>query len=258
MKRILFEFEDLSWFPAVIRDGGTDYLRYLLTAGNIYKPVTAFIIEGLEKTKAEQLIDLCSGGGGAIAQVQQNIKEQNGQDVRIILTDKFPNKNTFEFLRQRSHGKINYTGDNIDATNVPLSLKGFRTIFSGIHHFDKHTVKLVIKDAVDAKEGIGIFDGGDKNILVIIGIILLHPVAMLLFTPFFKPFRWSRLLFTYIIPLIPLYTIWDGVVSIIRLYRPAELLQLAKEVDDSNYIWKAGKVKNKLGINVAYLVGYPH
>lgn len=30
-KRIhLFEFEDFSWFPGIIRTGGTDYLRYFL------------------------------------------------------------------------------------------------------------------------------------------------------------------------------------------------------------------------------------
>ena len=32
-------------------------------------------------------------------------------------------------------------------------------------------------------------------------------------TPFVRPFRWSRLLFTYVIPLIPLLVLFDGTVS---------------------------------------------
>ncbi|MBC8172783.1 MAG: hypothetical protein H7X71_02655, partial [Chitinophagales bacterium] len=104
---------------------------------------------------------------------------------------------------------------------------------------------------------IGIFDGGDKNIFIILGIILIHPVIFFLFTPFFKPFRFSRLFFTYIIPVIPLCTIWDGVVSILRLYTPDELLKLAGEADNKNYVWKSGKVKNRFGMHITYLVGYP-
>jgi hypothetical protein len=88
-------------------------------------------------------------------------------------------------------------------------------------------------------------------------IVLFHPIVFLLFTPFFKPFRISRIIFTYLIPIIPFCTVWDGVVSITRLYSPATLLKMANEVDSETYTWKAGKLKNKLGMNVAYLLGYP-
>jgi hypothetical protein len=110
---------------------------------------------------------------------------------------------------------------------------------------------------VNAKSGIGIFDGGDKNIFTVLGIILLHPIAFFLFTPFFKPFRFSRIFFTYLIPIIPLCTIWDGVVSIIRLHNPGQLIEMAEEVDRVNYSWKAGTVKNKFGMRIAYLIGTP-
>jgi hypothetical protein len=65
------------------------------------------------------------------------------------------------------------------------------------------------------------------------------------------------LLFTYLIPVIPFCTIWDGIVSIIRLYKPAELLVIASSVDNDSYLWKAGKMKSKFGMHVTYLVGYP-
>jgi hypothetical protein len=257
MKIRLFEFEDFPWFPEIIRSGGTDYLRYLLTATNIYQPITPLLVKGIEKTGSDNILDLCSGGGGAIQQVQSNIKKQFNKDIEIRLSDKFPNLEAFKYLEKQSAGKISFETDPVDAAKVPLDLKGFRTIFSGFHHFNEVTAKAVLKDAVDAKAGIGIFDGAEKNIFTILGIMIFHPLAFIFFTPFFRPFKLSRLFFTYILPLIPLYTIWDGVVSIIRLYRPTELLRLASETDDEHYEWLAGRVKNKLGIGVAYLVGYP-
>jgi hypothetical protein len=136
-------------------------------------------------------------------------------------------------------------------------LKGFRTIFSGFHHFDNSSAKAVLKNAVDAKTGIGIFDGGNKNILAILAILVVHPIIFFVFTPFYRPFRFSRLFFTYIIPIIPFCTVWDGIVSIIRLYKPSELLQIANEVEPDTYHWNSGKKKSKFGLNVTFLIGYP-
>ena len=257
LRNILFEFEDLPWFPDTIRESMTDYLRYLITKVNFYKSIVPLIIEGLNKTNSSQIIDLCSGGGGAIRQIQEGIKRQSGKDIKIILTDKFPNKSAFEFLAEKTNGNISFSDQSIDATGVPATMVGFRTIFSGFHHFDTRMAKAVLKNTVEAKSGIGIFDGGDKNILAILFILIMHPILFFIFTPFFKPFRFSRIIFTYLIPIIPFCTVWDGIVSIIRLYKPKELVKIANEIDHENYFWQAGRMKTKHGLHVTYLIGYP-
>jgi len=256
-KNLLFEFEDLSWFPNTIRESMTDYLRYLITALDFYKPVIPLILGGLDQTKTNQITDLCSGGGGAIEQIRNNLLQESGFEINITLTDKYPNIKAFEFLSSRTNGLISFSNMPVDAADVPATLGGFRTVFSGFHHFNRRTAKSVIQNAVDAKSGIGIFDGGNKNIFAVLGLIIMHPVVFFLFTPFFKPFRFSRYLFTYLIPVIPLCTVWDGIVSIIRLYKPNELLEIAKEVNSENYYWQAGKMKSKYGLKVTYLIGYP-
>lgn len=253
----LFEFEDLSWFSGTIRESMMDCLRFIITTIKIYEPVTPLIIEGLHRTNENQILDLCSGGGGATEQILKNINLQSNDKIKIVLTDKFPNVNAFRLIAAGSNGDISFSEISVDAANVPTNLKGFRTIYSAFHHFSKPFGKAVIQNAVDAKSGIGIFDGGDKNIFVMMGMIPFHIVLFFFCTPFFKPFRISRLFFTYLIPVIPFCQIWDGIVSVIRLYKPDELLQMAKEVDDENYFWNAGKIKNKFGIHVTYLIGYP-
>ena len=252
-----FEFEDLAWFPNTLRESMTDYLRYLITMVNFYKPIIPLIFRGLNHTNSTQIIDLCSGGGGAIEQIHHYLLQQYNSEIKIILTDKYPNKNAFELISAKTKGGISFSITSIDAADVPTSLKGFRTIFSGFHHFNYRIAKSVIKNAVDANSGIGIFDGGDKNIFAVLGIILFHPILFFLFTPFFKPFRFSRLFFTYIMPIIPFCTVWDGIVSIFRLYTPNELLKIANEVDNENYYWEAGKMRSKFRMNVTYLIGYP-
>ena len=252
----LFEFEDLSWFPNFLREGMTDYLRFVLNAANFYYPATTVIREGLQNAEHFKIVDLCSGGGGAIKMVQKNFYDAYNLILPVILTDKFPNVDAYCLLKHESNGDIDFVDNSVDAMNVPSELTGLRTIFSAFHHFNKNQAKLVLQNAVKARQPIAVFDGGDKNIFTVLGIIVLHPVIFFLFTPFFRPFRFSRIIFTYLLPLIPLCTIWDGVVSIMRLYRPAELLAIANSINGNPFTWKAGNLKNKFGMKVTYLLGY--
>ncbi len=257
MRVQLFEFEDLSWFPDVIRTGGTDFLRYFLVASELYKPVIPLISNTLKELHETKIIDLCSGGGGYIEQVYDEINKINGHKISITVTDKFPNIEAYDFLTKKTNDGITYLSESIDAANVPKELKGFRTMFSAVHHFQPEQIKSVLKNAVENQAAIGFFDGGEKSIFAILGLLIVHPIAFLIFTPFFKPFKISRLFFTYLVPLIPIYTVWDGVVSILRMYEPTELRQIAEEVEAENYVWTSGKTKNRFGIRATYLIGYP-
>ena len=52
----------------------------------------------------------------------------------------------------------------------------------------------------------------------------LTPIAV---TPLIRPLRWSRLLWTYLIPLVPVITLFEGLVSCLRTYSVQELHDLA-------------------------------
>jgi len=119
-----------------------------------------------------------------------------------------------------TNGKISFIETPVDATRVPIGIEGFRTMFTAIHHFRPTQVKEILKNAIDNGKPIAFFDSGDKNLLIFLSIFIVHPIVFFICTPFFKPFRLSRLLFTYIIPVIPICTFWDGLVSILRLYEP--------------------------------------
>lgn len=256
MRIHLFEFEDLTWFPDFIRQGITDFIRYFLNLMNFYHPVYKIISDVLDITKENQILDLCSGGGGVILQLQKKLSKNHSKDVNIILSDLYPNIDAFKHIQARSGGMIDYISFPVNAASASTEYKCLRTVFSASHHFEPQVLKSVLADAVRNNAPIGIFDCGDKNIITMFGMIFVQPLLSIFITPFIKPFKFSRLIYTYILPLIPLCTIWDGVVTILRLYSPEELLKIAKSVDSENYTWKAGKLRNRVGINVAYLVGW--
>ena len=252
-----FEFEDQSWFPGIVRDSMTDYLQFLFHFFNLYQPILPLLKEALAKARADQILDLCSGGGGAMESIYENLKSTFNPGIKITLSDLFTSEIKYKYLYEKTGEGISFISSPVDAGKVPSDLKGLRTLFSGFHHFDEEKATEVLKNAVDARVGIAIFDGGDRNLWMILLIIIFHPILLLICTPFLRPFSFSRLIFTYLIPVIPFCTVWDGVFSVFRLYDPADLLQIAHKTNSSDYTWTTGKVRNKFRMNIAYLIGYP-
>ena len=257
MKLRGFEFEDQPWFPGVIRNYMTDYLRFLFHVFKLYHPVFPLLKQALLKTNSHQILDLCSGSGGAMEDIYLNLKTTFNKDIQIILSDLFPSLIIYDQLNNQTKRGISYISTPIDASDVPPELNGLRTMFSGFHHFEPKRAMAVLENAVHAKKAIGIFDGGNRSLWMVLLLIVAHPVLLFLCTPFFRPFRISRLIFTYLIPVIPFCTLWDGIFSISRLYMPDEMLQMAMAAESRDYTWISGKVKNKFGLSIAYLVGYP-
>ncbi|WP_426059695.1 class I SAM-dependent methyltransferase [Hymenobacter sp. B1770] len=254
----LFEFEDLPWFPTVIRAGLMDYLRFMISALGIYRPIAPLLAEGLRCTGQTHLLELGAGAGGGTETVWRALQAEGLRDTTITLTDLYPQPDAWADIAQRTAGAIGYEPASVNALSVPAQLRGFRTIFSAFHHFPPAAAQAMLHDAVRAGTGIGVFEGAGKHWRELLLAWTVLPVAQLLLTPFFRPFRLSRLFFTYLVPVIPLCTIWDGSVSLLRMYSPDELLALAHAADPAGlFVWQAGKKRHSWGPEVTYLIGWP-
>jgi hypothetical protein len=155
-----------------------------------------------------------------------------------------------------AHGIHPYP-EPIDATNVPANLKGFRTMFSSFHHFDSTEARAILQDAVDKKESIAIFEAAGTHARTIFSTLFL-PLGTLLLLPFMRPFHWSRLIWTYLIPVVPFVMFFDGLMSCLRAYSLPELNQLTEDVPAQEYKWSIGEEHGGLfPMAITYLIGQP-
>ena len=257
MKRFhLFEIEDLPWCPRTLRDALTDYLQFVLVATKPYAAMVPLLATALQRTGARRVLDLCSGAAGPWLWLQPVLAEM-GASVSVCLTDKYPNTEAFARLSSLTNQAISYHPQPVDAARVPGELPGFRTMFTAFHHFRPQQARAVLGDAVCQREGIGVFEAGQRSSLAIL-LTLLAPLVLIVVTPLIRPFRWSRLLWTYLIPLVPLVTLFDGLVSCLRIYNVHELKDLAAGFDSSDYHWEIGTVQSKTApVPITYLIGVP-
>ena len=256
MQRLhLFEIEDQDWCPRAVRDAMTDILEFFLRVGNYYAPIVPHLSAALETTREFEIVDLCSGGGGPWLRLISEPFDQ--PPTRVLLTDKFPNALTAKRVADASDGRIHNEPRSIDATAVPSTLRGFRTMFTSFHHFRPMAGRAILADAVNNHVGIGIFEFTERSILGV-AVLALTPLAVFFAVPFLRPVRWQTLVLTYLIPAIPLVALFDGIVSCLRTYSPAELSALVEPLRSHGYTWQIGKVRSwRSPIAITYLIGYP-
>lgn len=254
MNRIhTLEWEDLQWFPQSWRDYGTDFLHFIATRFEMYKPVLPLITRVLKKSGQQDWVDCASGGGGGLIHLAKALKKEIPY-LKIILTDLYPNLLAFERAQKAVPGVFVYEPGPVDATKLTLHFNGkLITIFGAFHHFRPEQAQKILQNGIDHQSPIAIFEPIGRNAASFFAMLFV-PLNVLIFTLFIRPIRWQVLPFIYLLPIIPLYILWDGVASILRTYSEKELQQLVQSLHNSEtYTWQIGRTKGSMP--VYYLIG---
>ena len=257
----LLEIHEQPWCPAVIRNGATDCLRLVATVGNQFKHIAPLLQAALLATGATQIVDLCSGGGGPWLRLGPRLHTGDGAPLQILLTDLYPNQAAEQSSQLESRHPMRFITTPVDATQLPATLVGFRTLFTAFHHFPPNHAQAILQDAVNQGQGIAIFEQTARTPIALLMMYLLPWVAWVA-APLLRPRSFARFFWTFVIPAIPLVLWFDGMVSCLRTYSATELTALVEALDPPpggvDYVWQIGKVRSPLSpIGVSYLIGYP-
>jgi len=261
-RRHLLEIHEQPWCPPAVRDGATDCLRLIAVIGRQFDGALPPLRRALAMSGTQRIIDLGSGGGGPWLALHTQLRTKEGAPMPITLTDLFPNQQALQSAQAKAPAQIDFVANPVDATHVPEGLHGLRTLFTAFHHFDPPTAQAILQDAVSAGQGIAIFEQTRRTRAAQIFMAILAPIALLA-VPLIRPFRWSRLFWTYLIPAIPAVLFFDGVVSCWRTYTEPELRGMIDrlkidEVHGSAYVWEMGRARTLLSpLGISYLIGYP-
>jgi hypothetical protein len=254
----LVELHELHWFPTVWRNLVTDFLSFFFGTFKPYVCVAPVLAEALERASTNRIVDLCSGAGQPVLSLLPALETMTRSPTSIVLTDKFPNVAAFRKAVAGGGGVVSYLDQSVDAVRVPKEINGFRTLFTSFHHFPPAQARRVLADAQRNADGIGIFEFTERNLLLWTIPVLLIPLLVVVCTPLIRPFRWQRLLWTYLVPIVPLVAMWDGLVSNLRSYSPGELEELIGDLSGDGYSWRIDRVRS-IGLSrVTCLVGWPN
>jgi hypothetical protein len=250
-----FEFHDHPLYPRFLRDLVTDALGAMWSAKLIYSPIAPRLERAIAESGAKRVVDLCSGAGGPWIRFSGELQGNRGAPPAILLTDKYPRRGPIRQMDGATATRVSFHPEPVDAVDIPAELTGFRTMFSTFHHFGPAEARAILKSAFEQRQGVGIFEAAKRDLRTLATLTVV-PLLALWLAPGIRPFRWSRIFWTYCLPVIPL-TLWlDGVLSCLRSYSQADLHELISGLESESYRWGIGEERGG-PVAITYLVGYP-
>lgn len=259
MKRLhLFELEDFAWFPGWLRACLTRLMVVMHRLVGAPDDLTRLLLKALSHSPQPAIVDLCSGGGGPMLEVFEQLKKQPGMaGLHLTLTDLYPNREVATAVNHSQTPNLAYNLTAVNAAEVPAGLLGVRTLVGSFHHMPPETARRILRNAQACQQPICIYEMSDNSLPSALWWISLPLIFLISFfiTPLARPLTWKQLVFTYFFPIIPLCFAWDGAVSNVRTYTLNDLDSLLQGLETEHYTWEKGRITGRA--NKLYLLGLP-
>lgn len=236
------ELEDQSWFPKSLRAYQTDFLGAIAKLLEIYSPAKKFLEERISLNY--KLVDLASGSGiPALITVPKT-------NVPLKLCDKFPNQKNIEYVNFKTKGT--YLSKSVDVINDELPNGSAYLMFNSLHHFNQSEVISILKNIKSTDSRAYFFEPITPQFITFLKVGFATLLLPFFIVPFTKPFRWDRLLFTYILPIGVLATFWDGMASVQKSYSIEKLHDLKEACAEYGLVISVGILGGRF-TNLTYI-----
>ncbi|TYA78439.1 hypothetical protein [Seonamhaeicola marinus] len=264
-RKELFEFEDFNWFPESIRTGLTNLILVFHKMMGTTEVLATLIGNLRAQLKFDTIVDMGSGSGGPMPNVVKAMNENSSDTIlNLLLTDLHPNKALVEKINNDTIDYISYREKPLNALDFSEIPSGLKTMIASFHHMSPRNAKQILKTASDNKQPIFIFELAKNNVPFVAWLLLL-PLSLsiliimsLVMTPFSKNLTFTQLLFTYIIPIIPIAYAWDGQASLMRTYSFNDINTLLADIREPNFTWEINEAVKPNGKKMGYyILGYP-
>lgn len=251
-RRQLIELHDLPWYPDLLREAQVEILdqanHFVGLAKVLADPFSAL----LDETGAEAVLDLCSGAGGPVIQLGQELEARGRPAPRVILSDLYPKLDAWQDLSE-AHRWVDFSAAPVDATALPDELEGqVVTIINGLHHFPLEQVQKIFGSVIERGASIFVGEGFPRSVLR--ATAYLPSLALALPTALARTQRRRGAKFAASLTVLPPLGLWDWLVSALRIHEPAELAALGRAMAP-DYRWTQGELRLALWGRAGYLSG---
>lgn len=203
-----------------------EFISHMATAFGLYTPLVITVAKLMSATNIQQWTDCCSGAAGPVKCLLANGVLVN----EVWLTDKFLMTPVFpKPIPTTVHCQT------VDVPNDAIPGNGLVSFFNAFHHFTNLERTKLLREIAESRRPLVIAEITQPTIASFLCVTAATVVGQLIFAFQVVPFRWSRILFTYIIPLNLVTITWDGWMSVFRSISQKSFLQIANTLSTKAY-----------------------
>lgn len=218
----LFEFCDQRWVPASLRQCLFEYMSLCLEGfRDYYREVADAVLDIAREHELDTIVEL----GAGLAPITRRLAEDpRSRGLTLVPCDLNANEAAFRELAARFPGQVEPLYESVDMTEPPrIPGKTLYVISGSWHHLRFPQRAATFQSLTRSAEGIAVFEALQfapaSMLLTLTGVFpaLLLPLARL-----HRPGRFRRIFWCWIVPAVPLFSLWDGIVSCLRQWTARE------------------------------------
>ncbi len=236
MRLQLFEFGDLSFPPKVYHEFLRSFMGLLYRKLKIHhlwiEPLNNFI-----KNDNNMLHDPCAGSGEVNLYIKNEMNKAKLEFKFIlsdIMTDTVPLfAKTINNLKDEN---IYYIEQSVNLLDFQNNENYSKVFINSFHHFTPSQVSKILEEHFKIKKDIIVLEYCQRSLMSFLSMIA-GPLLSLILFPFIikRKHFFSAFVFVYLLPIIPLMLLWDGIISSLRTYTKKDLQKLMKQLQISDY-----------------------
>lgn len=260
MTLLTFEFNDSPKCPNFIRESILEVLGKSIRDAGVYDALAPHFSRFCEDAGACEILEFGAGSGESTAVFLDAILADTGKPPHIYISDLYPMVEVMAQTCGRYPNQLTPIKESVDLCNPPTEpLHDMRMVLSAFHHFDNDMARDFLRDSQE--KGVAVFIAEPFiNSLKAFFPLFLYGFTSLVRNGIFSPKkRLLKFVFTFLIPLIPMCLLWDGLISMIRMYDEDEFQKIVDSMPqlEQSYEWQYLEVPVSLGGTASVFIGRP-
>ena len=254
--RYAFEFCDQTWVPAGARECLFEIMDACNSGGRSYNSrVADQVLEIAEQEGFDTIVELGAGRAPITTLLAQDPRSSG---LRLVPCDLTPNEVVYRSLAAEYPEQVQPIYDVVDITEPQPRLDGAVLVMSGMmHHVPFELRPQVLRALSESRSCIAIFEPLKRTASsMCLTLFAFFPAVALPLLFIRQPGLWRRILWCWLLPIVPPMFMWDGLISCLRQWTAGEYRTELERLPGT-----ARKIQVEDGFNsttVTWLGGTPH
>lgn len=230
-----FEFGDLAAAPAFYHQFLREFMSKIYLVFGIHKLWRSEISSFVKKQNSQCIHDPCAGSGYVNQLIFESLPRE--LDAKFYLSDLMTNESP-EFAKQINalgYKNLKFAESPVDLLKIEAENQMPKMFVNSFHHFSREQVKEILKNTLGQGKEVLVLEYCRKTPDSLLSM-LFGAILSLIFFPFVveKKYILPSFIFCFLVPIIPLMLVWDGVVSCLRTHSVSSLRQILMELKLEN------------------------
>jgi hypothetical protein len=217
----LFEFNDLPHVPHTLRLTLLELMQFCNRVFRSFNQRAAQAAVDHARQKGCDTIVELGAGGAPLTSLLAETAERDG--LRLVPCDLYPDMATYRELEANHPGAVKPIYTPVDFSTPHDFGKATLAVLVGTFHHVPPAERAKTLQALTASAGqVMVFEPLRNTPLSIsLALTSIVPVLLLPLYRFGSAGTWRRILWCWLLPVVPFVFLWDGVVSCLRQWGPA-------------------------------------